>query len=397
MRVLSIHNSYQHSGGEDSVFANEAALLQSAGHDVETLLVSNHAIKGYASKASTAALAVYNPFGRHQVTEAIARTRPDVVHVHNFFPLISPALFDACRRADIPAVWTIHNYRVLCANGLMFRNGAPCEDCLARRPLPALLHACYRDSYLGSAAVAAMIAYHSAAGTWQRKVAQFIAPSRFVRSKLIAAGLPENRITVKPNFVTPPGHDPDPAGSRTGAVFIGRLSREKGAHLLVDAWRHLDIPLKIIGDGPERAALEDAASSHISFVGRRSREEVFAALSSAQAVVIPSLSYETFGLVAIEAMALGTPVIAARLGALADIVIDGINGFHFEPGHAADLTRVAAEAFRDSTRLLGIGREARRSFDADYSPERNLKQLLAIYEKALALHARSPKASEPCV
>ncbi|QNE32441.1 glycosyltransferase family 4 protein [Sphingomonas sp. NBWT7] len=387
MRVLVVHNRYLQAGGEDSVFANEVALLRSGGCTVETLEVSNEAIHGRVAQLSTAFRAVYNPIGRRLMADAIKSARPDIVHVHNFFPQLSPALFDACRDADMPAIWTLHNYRITCANGLLFRDGRPCEDCVGRSPLPAVLHRCYRGSAAGSAAVAAMIGYHRARGTWHHKVARFIALSGFARDLFARAGIPAERLAVKPNFVTDPRLElPLGVGvDRAGAVFVGRLSSEKGVATMIDAWCDLPhVPLTIVGDGPERASLQASAPGHVRFVGFQDRSSVMRIVAAARALIVPSIWYEPFGLVTAEAMALGTPVIAARIGALATIVRDGINGLHFTAGDAADLGQLVRKSFAAPDLLPRLGAGARATWKSSMSPDQNLALLLSIYREAIA-------------
>jgi glycosyltransferase involved in cell wall biosynthesis len=385
--LLVIHNRYQQAGGEDSVFANEVALLREGGVTVDTLEVSNDALVGRAAQLSAALRVVSNPEGRRLTTEAIARFRPDIVHVHNFFPRLSPALFDACAEAGVPAVWTLHNFRIGCANGLLFRDGQPCEDCIGRVPWPAIQHRCYRGSTAGSAAVASMIGWHRARGTWRHKVARFIALSDFARNLFVRAGVPDDRLAVKPNFVA----DPLPAlqgapPARQGAVFAGRLSREKGAATLVAAWRALpDIPLTILGDGPDFASLQAAAPPNVRFLGFQNRDAVLQAMRGAQALVVPSTWYENFPMTVVEAMALGTPVIASRIGALATIVGDGVDGLHFAPGDADDLAAVVRAAFADPALLARLGAGARATWADLMSPERNLEMLLVIYRDAMTV------------
>jgi glycosyltransferase involved in cell wall biosynthesis len=386
LRVLIVHNRYQQAGGEDSVFANEVELLRAGGCAVETLEVSNDAIDGRAAQLAAALRVVSNPDGRRLVAGAIARTRPDVLHVHNFFPRLSPALFDACAEAGVPAVWTLHNYRIACANGLLFRDGHVCEDCVSRVPWPAVRHRCYRGSAAGSAAVAAMIGWHRARGTWRHKVARFIALSDFAKDLYVRAGVPAGRIAVKPNFVADPL--PHPAGGtaeRSGAVFVGRLSPEKGAETMLAAWRQLsNVPLTVLGDGPERAALQAAAPPNVRFLGFQDRNAVLRAMAGAQALVVPSTWYENFPMTVVEAMALGTPVIASNIGALRTIVTDGRDGLHFARGDPADLARVMTAAFADPERLAVLGRGARATWEATMAPARNLETLLAIYDEARA-------------
>lgn len=384
MRVLLVHNKYQFAGGEDAVFENEAALLSDNGHAVDRLVVSNDHIRGVTASALAAIRATYNPAGRRLMAETIARTRPDIVHIHNFFPLLSPAIFDACAAANVPAVWTLHNFRLTCANGLLFRDGKPCERCIGGSPAWGVVHRCYRGSAIGSAAVAGMIGYHRAVGTWRRKVAQFIALSEFSRSRFVAAGIPSELISVKPNFVS------DPAASgvqfdrpRAGALYVGRLSIEKGVRSLIEAWRQVDVPLTVIGEGPEQAALQNLAPAHVHFAGRRDRGGVMAAMAQAQAVVAPSICYENFPLTLAEAAAVATPILASRRGASEEIVTGGDMGLLFEPGDPDDIARVARQAFAAPERLRAMGQAGRRRYEAAFEPRTNLRQLVGIYDAAL--------------
>ncbi|WP_188053201.1 glycosyltransferase [Sphingosinithalassobacter sp. CS137] len=384
LRILVVHNRYQQYGGEDSVVEAEIGLLRAAGHDVTFLAADNEHITGVVAKAKTAALTIYNPYARDRLKRVLAEARPDVVHVHNMFPTLSASIFDACREAGVPAVWTLHNFRVACANAFLFRDGKPCEDCLEKSALHAVLHRCYRNSLFGSMTLAASIGYHQAAGTWRNKVTRFVALTDFSRQKLLAAGLPVERVTVKPNFV------PDPlAGGQVGlqpaeaALFIGRLSVEKGVKTLVEAWREVDAPLRIVGDGPEGAMLREMAPPHVQFLGRRSREEVFAEIAQAAFVVVPSLWYENFPMTVVEVMAMGKPILASDIGALREIVTSEIEGAHFAPGDPAALAAAARAMLANPDRLQTMGANARRRYLRDLSPERNLEMLVAIYRDAM--------------
>lgn len=386
LRVLMVHNRYQQAGGEDSVFANEVSLLRNGGCQVEVLEVSNRSISGVAAQIATALRVVSNSSGRLLMSDMLARTQPDIVHVHNFFPQLSPAVFDACQQAGVPAVWTLHNFRIACASGFLFRQGRVCEDCVGKVPLPAVLHRCYRGSTAGSAAVAAMVGWHRARGTWRTKVSRFIALNEFARDLFVRSGVPAERLAVKANFVA----DPRPEigefqGRREGAVFVGRLSAEKGASTLISAWRDLPhIPLTIVGDGPDRAALESTAPPWVRFVGFQDRANVLSIMARARALVVPSIWYENFPMTVVEAMALGTPVIASGLGALLTIVTNDYDGLHFAPGDPSDLARVVSKAFAAPGMLEQMGHAARQTWQEVMAPERNLEALLRIYDEARA-------------
>lgn len=250
MRILLVHNEYRGPGGEDVVLANEHCLLIERGHAVHVAKVTNADISGWAAKARAAWYTSYRPQSRFWLAGNIQDFTPDVVHVHNFFPLLTPAIYDACFDAGVAVVQTLHNYRTVCANGLLLREGRPCEDCILGSPYQAVLHRCYRGSRLGSWTVARLIQVHRSRNTWRDKVTRFIALTRFARSKFVEAGLPAEKIVVKPNFVPDPG--PPTNDSRQGALFVGRLAPEKGITTLLRAWATVDASLTVVGDGPLR-------------------------------------------------------------------------------------------------------------------------------------------------
>lgn len=379
MRVMVVHNRYRQRGGEDSVVENETALLRGAGHDVAILTTDNDVLQGPVSASKTALSATYNPLARARVRRKLDSFRPDVMHVHNFFPRFSPSVFDAARDRGVPSVLSLHNFRLTCASGMLFRDGAICEECLGRSILPAIGHRCYRGSMVGSFAVATMIAAHRMFGTWRDKVDRFIALTPFAREKFLAAGLPAGKIAVKPNFVDQPC-GPDTDGNRSGFLYVGRLSGEKGLAHLIEAWREIDAPLAIVGDGPLRGELEAQALDNVVFHGQLPQEDVRCALTSTAALIVPSVCYENLPMVIIEAFALGTPVLASRLGGLASIVEHGATGLLFEPGDVLSL-RAAVRAFSgmDQCRMR---RDARTCYERRFSPAANLAQLLAIYAEA---------------
>lgn len=386
MRVLLVHNKYQLQGGEDLVFENDAELLRKNGHVVETLCVSNDDIRTPIDKLAAALLSTYNPRGYRLVAEAIRRSDCDIVHVHNFFPQLSPAVFSACRKANVPSVWTLHNFRVFCAGGMLFRDGTTCEKCLKGNVFPAIAHRCYRGSLPGSIAVAGMIGTHRWLGTWQREVDRFIGLTEFTRAKLVEGGLPHDKIAVKPNWVQDPvaqGLRID--GPRKGAVFVGRLSPEKGVKVLVDAWRAIpDVALTIIGDGPERAALEAAAPGNVRFAGKLDRAQVNQAMAEAQALLVPSLWLEGFPLVLIEGMAAGVPLVASDIGALPSIFENGRTGVLVEPGNVAAWAKALRRFFDDEAAQRVMGLQGRKAYEDRYSPQQNIRLLIEIYADVLA-------------
>lgn len=385
MRILIAHNMYQQSGGEDVVFRNEGELLRAHGHAVETLTVHNDAIQGLGARVRTALQVPYSEGGRGRLGSAIAAFRPDVVHVHNFFPLLTPAIYDACRDAGVAVVQTLSNYRLVCAGAYLLRDGRICKDCIGASPYQAVLHGCYRGSRLGSLAVARMIDVHRRRNTWNTKIDRLVALTAFGKSKFVAAGIDPDKIAVKPNFVPDPG-EPDAAADahRAGALFVGRLSPEKGIATLLKAWRSLDIALTIAGDGTLRPMAEWAAGGTIRCVGHLGAERVREAIRSAAFLVMPSQWYEGFPVVIAEAFANGLPVIASRLGAMAELIGDGQTGLLFTPGDAADLADKVRWATAHAEEMRASGRRARQMYEAKYTPEVNYHLLIDIYKAAIA-------------
>ncbi|HET8966171.1 MAG TPA: glycosyltransferase family 4 protein, partial [Candidatus Acidoferrum sp.] len=351
MRVLLVHNFYQEPGGEDQVFAEEFALLEKYSHTVRKFTVHNDAIKSMG-KLEAARKTLWNPDTAKPLQEAIRAIDAQVVHFHNTFPLISPAAYYAAHEVGAAVVQTLHNYRVLCPSATFYRDGKVCEDCLGKMmPWPAVVHKCYRDNRLATATLAGMLTFHHLKGTWKNEVDVYIALTEFGKGKLIAGGLPAEKIEVKTNFVDP---DPGPGNGEGGyAVVVGRLAEGKGILTLLEAWKTVHAKtgaiVKIIGDGPLRAEVEQAAKQGfgIEYVGRRASAEVYAMMGDARMLVFPARWYEGQPRTIVEALAKGTPVIAPRHGPMPDLVDDRRTGLLFEPGSAVDLADKTIALFSD--------------------------------------------------
>ena len=386
MRILAVHNYYQRRGGEDSVFEKEASLLEQNGNQITRFTVHNREIA--AMNAIRAGLGtLWNPAVYAQLRRVIRSVRPELVHCHNTFPLLSPAVYYAAKREGVAVVQTLHNFRLLCSNALLLRDGKICEDCIGKAVTwPGLLHRCYRGDRLASAAVMTMQSLHRALGSWRTKVDRFIAPTNFSREKHAQGGLPRELIAVKPHFVDP---DPKPGdGSGGFLLFVGRLSQEKGVGTLLKAWQqegHLP-PLRLVGDGPMSDEVQEvsAAVSHVEWLGPLPLQQVLDLVGSARFLIVPSTCYESFSSVIAEAFAKGTPVIASRHGALAENVSEGHTGFLFTPGDRADLARTIAHAWglgEDDYRLHRT--RARVEYEQHYTAERNYSMLYDIYRQAI--------------
>jgi glycosyltransferase involved in cell wall biosynthesis len=386
MKILLVHNHYQIAGGEDTVVQAERSMLETHGHEVALLESDNADISGGVGRLQTAMGAVYSRRGKRRAASELARFRPDVMHVHNFFPLFSPAIYSAAHEAGVAVVQTLHNYRLVCPNALLFRDGHACEDCVGRAvPLPGVVHACYRGSRLATAPVVAMLATHRMLGTWTNMVDAYIALTEFSRQKLVAGGLPAEKVAVKPNFV----HPAPAMGTGDGgyALFVGRLSEEKGISTLLAAWKQLaeEVPLRIVGDGPLAETVKSASkqSQAIEWLGRVSRDRVEALMQRATLLIFPSIWYEGFPMSIVEAFAVGLPVVASDLGAMSSLIQHRRTGLHFRAGDAEDLVAQVQWARTHPAEFQEMRRAARTEFEAKYTGERNHEMLLNIYHTAI--------------
>ena len=389
MKILLVHNSYQQPGGEDVIFEQEGQMLKNAGHDVVLYRRSNWESQAYPGiqKIVLAKGALWASDSRRDLVRLLREEKPEIVHVHNTFMMISPSIYSACHEANVPVVQTLHNYRLLCPAATLFREGKVCEECVGGSLWPSVKYGCYRDSRPTTAVVAMMLTTHRLLGTWERQVTCYVALTEFSRSKFVEGGLPAEKIFVKPNFVSP-----DPY-ARTGngdyALFVGRLSPEKRVTTVLAAWKRLppSIPMKVIGGGPDRAQLEAQAAegglTNVKFLGHLPREQTLAAINNARFLVFSSEWYENFPVTIAEAFACRTPVVASNIGAMKEIVSDGRTGLLFSTGDPEDLSQKVAWAWShpDEIRVMGI--EARREYESKYTAEKNYTMLMEIYQRAL--------------
>ncbi|MER5948585.1 glycosyltransferase [Streptomyces sp. NPDC001904] len=392
MHVFVVHNRYASAqpSGENKVVDQEVELLRSAGHRVELFerRSDDIAAKSLPGKAALPFLVPWNPGVRAELTRRLRADRPDVVHVHNVFPLLSPAVLAACADAGVPVVATLHNYTQVCPPGTLQRDGAACTECVGGTPLPAVRHGCYRGSRLATVPLAVSLSVNRR--RWWSGVERFLCISAAQRDVLAAAGMPAERLAVKHNFV------PDPGGCRTGEgehlLFLGRLAEAKGLRLLMAAWDELaadggpGVPLVIAGTGPlEREVAEWAAGrDDVRYAGLLDTAECRKAIARAVAVVAPSTWLEAFGLVAVEAMAAGVPVVAAGHGAFVELVEDGVTGLLHRPGDTASLASCLERIAADPVRNQEMGRAARSRYERGFSPAVGLERLVEEYRTAIA-------------
>jgi glycosyltransferase involved in cell wall biosynthesis len=378
VRILILHSRYLSgpASGENRVVDDEARLLSEGGHDVKVWDPS----LGEARRTDLVRAGVGAIWSRHataKVSELLEEHRPEVVHCHNLFPTLSPAVLSTAADAGAAVVMTLHNYRLLCLPSTMLRDGRICEDCLGHFPWRGVVHRCYRDSVLGSASLAASISWHRATRTFD-KVTLFAAISHFVRNKYIEAGFASNRISVKPHFAWP---SPRRTGSGAYFLYLGRLSEEKGVMTLVKGWKPAFGRLLVVGEGPDEERLKEAAGPDIMFRATVQPSEVPALLQDARAVAIPSICYEGASRVVLEAYAAGVPVLASDIGGLPEVVGND-SGLLLSPANIEEWTDAMDQLANDSeSQRLGDG--AWHRWNTGYRPEHGLSNLEQVYRDAL--------------
>ncbi|MFG2323464.1 glycosyltransferase [Streptomyces sp. NPDC048568] len=392
MHVLVAHNRYASAqpSGENKVVDQEVALLRGAGHRVELFERRSDEIaaRSLPGKVAVPLLVPWNPAVRAELTARLRAERPDVVHIHNVFPLLSPAVLAACADAGVPAVATLHNYTQVCPPGTLQRAGRPCTECVGSGPLPAVRHGCYRNSRLATVPLAVSMSVNRR--RWWSGVERFFCISAAQRDVLVGAGMPAERLSVKHNFV------PDPVARRTGPgehlLFLGRLAEAKGVRLLMAAWDEITagggvgVPLVIAGAGPleREVAAWAAGRDDVRYVGLYDPAQCREAVARSVAVVAPSTWLEAFGLVVVEAMAAGVPAVAAGHGAFVELVEDGVSGLLHRPGEPASLASCLRRITAEASRNREMGRAARLRYEQGFSPAVGLERLMEGYRTAVA-------------
>ena len=386
MRILLIHNSYQQRGGEDTVFESEYNLLSERGNDVEKILFDNKAIASLGDTIMTGFKNIFNPNSARIIEEKIISFKPEVIHTHNFFPLISPSVFFVAKKHKIPILMTLHNYRLICSNAILYRDGHICEDCVKKIiPLNGIIHKCYHNSVVQTTAVTLMTSFHKIAGTWKNKIDKYIALTEFGRDKILNSSLKlsEDQVVVKQNFVEDFG---DGNNNREEFfVFIGRIIENKGIETLLESLKHFNYKIKIIGDGPLRSRIEDAAlqNKNIEYLGFRDKNFIINTLKKTRGLLFPSLWYEGLPMTVLEAFSTGTPVIGSNIGSLQLLIKDNYNGFHFRPGDAKDLAARIKYLSDNEQQLKHLYVNARNTYLEKYTPEKNYEQLINIYSEVI--------------
>ncbi len=394
MRILFVHNKYQYRGGEDTTLESERLLLLAKGHDVEVLEFDNYNIKGLSAKIRTGISSFYNGQSARKLASSIESFKPDIIHVHNLFFNSSPSSLYKAKALGIPVVMTVQNYRLICANAMLLRNNKVCELCVTHTfPLAGIRYKCYRSSAVESALVTGITSLHKMLSTWTSKVNHYIVPSYFLKQKLQHSSLKlrEHQATVIPNLSEDLAFE---TGGRSDYfLFVGRLAYEKGIDILVDCFaNNPDLTLVIAGDGPEKSNLLSRIRDipTIRYVGLQPKDEVRALMKKSKALIFPSRWYEGLPLTIIEALSTGTPVIAASLGAMPEMIREGYNGFLFLPGNSvalAERIRQFISVTEGSPDELYLN--ARQAYLDNYHPETHYRSIISLYETTIA-NSRSP-------
>ncbi len=390
MRVLQLHNHHQSLGGAMEVLAHEAGLLAGAGHEVRQYTLPATEELGLGP-VRAGLKAVWNVEACKDVDRLIGQFRPDIVHVHTPFPLLSPAVFRTAHKRGVPAVTTLHSYRYTCIAAICHRDGKVCEDCVGSRlKLSGVRHRCYHDSFGASAALTAGLVLHRSIGTLDRAVTRYLALTDFSRELLIRDGIPPDRVVVKPNSVPDPGVATGDRSTAPYVAFAGRLMDIKGVETMLDAWQrcdHGDLRLRIVGDGPQRGLVEERARQDpsLSFEGWIDEADVFELMGRARAVLVPSEWYEGGGpLVTLRSLAVGTPVVISDLENISAWVREDDSGVAFEPGSADALAAVLSSVAADPGGWDDRRARARASYEKRYSPTVDLPRIERIYADAIA-------------
>ena len=411
MKVLILHNRYRQPGGEDTAARREAAMLRQHGFDVVEHVVDNvvdnDASRSLSKVAGDVALLARAPWSEDSyaaVRRMCQEFRPSIVHVHNFWMRLTPSVHSAAHSAGAATVQSLHNYRLVCGNGFLLRDGKVCLDCVGTSLWRGVARRCYHDSVLASAAVARMIAHNRSRETWTRDVDAFITPSEGAREILLHAGMPSERFFVKPNFTEDPGVGARAPSTSRSFVFAGRFSEEKGLRVLIEAWARVQrtegARLIVAGDGPERIELENYAlrlglsASDLLFAGRVPSAKLIDLIKNARAVMLPSICLETFGSTIVEAFSCGRPAIVSDLGSPSELVRDGWNGFKVPPSDPAALTRAMELLLANDQLADELGRNGRYDYVTGFTPQINFKTLSGIYDFALRHRRETMKAGE---
>jgi len=385
MKILLIHNKYQYKGGEDTVFESEFNMLKNRAEQVEKLVFNNNEINSIVSKIKVGIYSFYNNESAKVLSKKIEEFKPDIIHVHNFFPIASPSIFYVANIKKVPIVMTLHNYRLVCPNAMLFRDNKVCEDCINKSfAFDGVFHGCYRDSKIQTLFLASMIWFHKRNKTWLNRVDRYIALTDFAKNKFLNSSLKldKSKIVVKPNFVIDNGFELD---KEEYCLFVGRLSQEKGIEVMLNAFKNSSKKIQIIGTGPLVDMVKEYSTKYenIEYLGFKSIDFIIQKLKKAKALIFTSILYETFGMTIIEAFSTATPVVCSDIGGPAEIVEDGKTGLKYQVGNSKELQKKVEQLYTDESLHIKLCRGAREEFEKKYTEKINYLYLKKIYESII--------------
>jgi len=401
MKILIVHNHYLQKGGEDSVAQSEFNLLKAYGHDVRLYERSNKEIENSSlfEKLRYLFEMRWSRRSYNDIRKILKSFRPDVVHFHNIFVVLTPSVFSACKDEGIPIVVSLHNFRLICPNGLFLRNNRLCEECAKKKSFwSSIFYGCYRKSRLATAVLADSLQYHWKRNTWIDMIDAYIMATDFGRQKYINFGIPKDKIMLKPNISYPNLFEQQKEEGY--ALYVGRLSKEKGVEVLLKAWKQIQgYQLKIMGDGPLSSDLKSYADKHnitnVEFLGFVTSEEYLKYMQGASFLIIPSVCYENFPCVVSEALACGIPILASDLGGMPEIIKDQKTGILFKPGNIDDLVEKINSVIHSKEYLCEMRLNVLKEYEKKYSPEENHKILMTVYDKVIKKELKKSDRWQP--
>ena len=404
MRVLIAHNRYFLRGGADRVFFQTASLLENRGHTVipfsmkdernlPTIYEKYFVEKLDYSKIGpsfknldTALKMIYSKEAKKKIEQLIKDTKPDIAHLHNIYGGITPSIVALLKKHNVPIVMTLHDYKLICPSYSISNNGKPCEKCKGGKFYNAVFSKCHKNSYLASLVYSTEALIHTFLKSYDN-IDYFIAPSIFLKRKMCEFGIAEERIEYIPNFVDVKAVNPF-FESKNYFLYTGQLLRAKGLFTLLETVRHLDkhYSLYIAGDGEQKNKLIEFAKEkkieNIRFLGHIKGEDLFKVISEAMFIVLPSECYENAPLSILEAFVYGKPVIGSNIGGIPELISAGETGLLFEPGNYEDLGKKINYLLKNPSKIIEMGKKARKRAEEEYNPEKYYQRLMAIYQLA---------------
>ena len=400
MKIALFHNSYRIRGGEDRMFELETDALRKHGHEVITYHIENSEALGQDTlyqKIRTALEAPYSRRSKKSVQRFLKKHQPDISHIHNWFPLITPSIYTAHQKANVPVIQTLHNYRLGCASANYRRDGKDCNSCNRQSNTSSIRHRCYKNSLFGSISWKLIIDRNWRNQTFTQKVDRYLCPSHEVYNRHRLMGIPVEKLQILPNAC------PDPRSNETikskkkqffEVVFAGRLVAEKGTQILVEAWQKIPSKLQqksrltIIGDGPELVKLKRLTQStaNIRFAGELDHSSTLKYFNKSDLLVCPTLWAEPFGLTIIEAMGAGIPIIASEIGAPQELIRSEKTGLLVKAGDAAVLAKALIHLIKNPDIAKDMGDRGRANYEALYTKEAHAKALTATFKETIAKH-----------